>query len=122
MQLIRKDRFADRSGINRLLQSITDENVDELEKVFSAYFMTHGMAWKKERVIVDIDMTGFKANGKTYENTEKGYISEKGDRGYRATFSYTEKVIGMVFGKGNEVEVNQIHSILKVIKERIGSP
>jgi hypothetical protein len=28
----------------------------------------------------------------------------------------------MVFGKRNEVEVNRIHGILKVIKERIGSP
>jgi len=122
-ELIGKDRFADQSGINRLLQSITYENVDELERVFSAYYMTHGIAWKKESVVVDIDMTGFKANGKTYENTEKGYICEKGDRGYKATFAYTDKeVIGMVFGKGNEVEVNQINDILKVIKERIGSP
>jgi len=28
----------------------------------------------------------------------------------------------MVSGKRNEVEVNQINDILKVIKERIGSP
>ncbi|MGC8558704.1 MAG: transposase [Nitrososphaeria archaeon] len=120
-ELIGKDRFADQSGINRLLQSISEDNVNELERVFSAYYLTHGMAWKKESV--DVDMTGFRANGKTYENTEKGYISEKGDRGYKATFAYTDReVIGMVFGKGNEVEVNQIHGILKVIRDRIGSP
>lgn len=123
-ELIGKDRFADQSGINRLLQSISEDNVNELERVFSAYYLTHGMAWRKrDSVVVDVDMTGFRANGKTYENTEKGYISEKGDRGYKATFAYTDReVIGMVFGKGNEVEVNQINDILKVIRDRMGSP
>ena len=90
-ELIGKDRFADQSGINRLLQSITYENVDELERVFSAYYMTHGIAWKKESVVVDIDMTGFKANGKTYENAEKGFICEKGEGGTRQRFLILKK-------------------------------
>src|ERR1700687_4848720 len=33
-ELIGKDRFADQSGINRLLHAFTEENIEELESVF----------------------------------------------------------------------------------------
>src|SRR6266849_9176017 len=33
-ELIGRDRFADQSGINRLLHAFTEENIEELESVF----------------------------------------------------------------------------------------
>lgn len=52
----------------------------ELESVFEQDYTRNGLAWrlpKEEMVWVDLDMTGFQANGKMYEGATPGYITGK---------------------------------------------
>ena len=80
MEVIDKDRFADQSGVNRLLNTLTDENVAELERTFSAYYLLHGSAGRavKGELMVDLDATGFVANGRKYEGPSKGHLGNCG--------------------------------------------
>src|SRR5712692_6010904 len=43
-ELIGKDRFADQSGINRLLHAFTEENLKELESIFKQDYALNGRA------------------------------------------------------------------------------
>ena len=45
-ELIGKDRFADQSGINRLLHAFTEENIHELQSVFEHDYERNGLAWR----------------------------------------------------------------------------
>lgn len=130
-ELIGKDRFADQSGINRLLHAFTEENLAELEGVFEQDYMRNGRAWRLpsgETVIVDLDMTGFRVQGKTYEGAEKGYIERgrKGAKGYKASFVYVHReereVLGCIFDRGKAVESTHIDRIVELVKMRLGSP
>ena len=92
-ELIGKDRFADQSGINRLLHAFGEENLAELESVFQQDYTLNGRAWRHpsdEPLIVDLDMSGFRADGRTYEGAQKGHIEtgRKGCKGYKASFAY----------------------------------
>jgi hypothetical protein len=126
----KKNRFADQSGINRLLHAFTDENVKELESVFEQDYACNGLAWrlpKDEMVWVDLDMTGFQANGKTYEGATLGYITGKrGEKGYKASFAYVHRyreVLGLIFDDGRASTASHIDRLLDdIVKERIGSP
>lgn len=127
-EIIQKDRFADQSGINRLLHSLTDENLAELETIFAEDYMRHGVAGKlprNETVFVDLDMSGFRADGKTYEGTAKGYVGHPGSKGYKASFAYVQaqrEVIGCIFDKGSVNINSHIDPLLELVKRRIGSP
>jgi hypothetical protein len=127
-ELIGKDRFADQSGINRLLHAFTEENVRELESIFEQDYARNGLAWrppKEEMLWVDLDMSGFRADGKTYEGAEKGYIGKKGARGYKASFAYTHQcreVLGCVFDGASASEIHHIDQLLELVKTKIGSP
>jgi hypothetical protein len=48
-EVIQKDRFADQSGTNRFLHSLTKYNPNELEAIFTEDYMFHGMAGKRPR-------------------------------------------------------------------------
>jgi len=130
-ELIGKDRFADQSGINRLIHAFTEENLAELEEVFEQDYMRNGRAWRLpsgETVIVDLDMTGFRVQGKTYEGAEKGYIERgrKGAKGYKASFAYIHReereVLGCIFDSGKAVESTHIDRVVELVKTRLGSP
>jgi len=130
-ELIGKDRFADQSGINRLIHAFTEENLAELEQVFEQDYMRNGRAWRlpsDETVVVDLDMTGFRVQGKTYEGAEKGYIERgrKGAKGYKASFAYIHReereILGCVFDGGRAVESTHIDRIVDMVKARLGSP
>jgi hypothetical protein len=63
----------DQSGICTL-HAFKDQNVAELDAVFEHDHARNGLAWRlprEEMVWVDPDMTGFSAEGKTYEGTTK---------------------------------------------------
>ena len=128
-ELIGKERFADQSGINRLLHAFTDENLQELEEVYRQDYMLHGAAGRlpaeNQMVFVDLDMAGFRADGKTYEGSEKGYIGKRGARGYKASFAYVHgcrEVLGCVFDGASASEIHHIDQLLELVKTRIGSP
>jgi hypothetical protein len=129
IEVIHKDRFADQSGINRLLHhSLTEENLNELEKIFSEDYMVHGLAGKlprDEMVFVDLDMSGFRADGKTYEGTAKGYVGKRGSKGYKASFAYVHtqrEVLGCIFDYGSVNIDSHIDRLLELVKMRVGSP
>ncbi len=128
-ELIGKDRFADQSGINRLLHAFTEESIEELESVFEQDYNRNGIAWRlpknKEMVWVDLDMTGFRADGATYEGATKGYVGKKGSRGYKASFAYVHghrEVLGCIFDNGRASISSHIDRLLDIVKERIGTP
>lgn len=127
-ELISKDRFADQSGINRLLHAFSEDNIKELESVFEQDYARNGLAWrlpKDEMVWVDLDMTGFQANGKTYEGATKGYVGKRGARGYKASFAYAHRyreVLGCIFDNGRANVNSHIDGLLDIVKKRIGSP
>ena len=127
-ELIGKDRFADQSGINRLLHAFTDENVRELESIFEQDYAQNGLAWrspKDQMLWVDLDMSGFRTDGKTYEGAEKGYIGKRGARGYKASFAYVHEcreVLGCVFDGASASEIHHIDRLLELVKTRVGSP
>jgi len=128
-ELIGKDRFADQSGINRLLHAFSEQSLKELEEVFQQYYALNGRAWRlpsDETVIVDLDMTGFRVQGATYEGAEKGYIerARKGAKGYKASFAYVHKekeILGCIFDGGKAVESTHIDRLVELVKLRIGS-
>jgi len=128
-KLIGKDRFTDQSGINRLLHRFTEENLRELGEVCAMDYLVHGLAGKRPRdeIIIDLDMTGFKASGASYKGAEKG-VHRKGKEGskrVKASFAYMCKcgeVLGCLFDKGNANEDHHIDQLLEIVKLRIGSP
>jgi hypothetical protein len=127
-ELIGKERFADQSGINRLLHAFAEENLKELEEIYRQDYMLHGAAGKlptDQMVFVDLDMSGFRADGKTYEGAEKGYIGKRGARGYKSSFAYVHEcreVLGCVFDGASASEIHHIDQLLELVKTRIGSP
>ncbi len=128
-EVIGRDRFADQSGVNRLLHAFHEENLGELEQIFHRDYMLHGVAGgrlpKDELVFVDLDMAGFRADGATYEGSEKGYIGKRGARGYKASFAYVHRsreVLGCVFDSGKASENKHLDQMLDIVKSRIGSP
>jgi len=125
-ELIGKERFADQSGINRLLHAFTEKNIDELESVFEQDYARNGLAWrlpKEEMVWVDLDMTGFRADGETYEGATKGYVGKRGARGYKASFAYEHRYREvLIFDNGRANVTSHIDRLLDMVKERIGSP
>src|ERR1700680_4211325 len=76
-------------------------------------------------VWVDLDMTGFRADGKTYEGATKGYVGKKGSRGYKASFAYVpgcHEVLGCIFDNGRANVSSHIDRLLDIVKEKVGSP
>lgn len=129
MEVIYKDRFADQSGANRLLNALTDENVAELERAFSAYYPLHGSAGRavKGELMVDLDATGFVANGRKYEGASKGHLGNcggsHGGRGYRASFAHSNgEMTACVFDSCGATESHHLDALLKMVRLRIGSP
>ena len=121
-----KPRFADQSGINRLLRSFTRENLQELEGVYHQYYLRHGLARRHPRnevLIVDLDGVGLKAEGETYEGASEGYFpGERGAKGYQCSFAYVHgyrEGLGFVLGPGNAREVHHMNDILDLVEKRL---
>jgi hypothetical protein len=129
MELIGKERFADQSGINRLIHAFTEENLEEIEQIYQQDYTLNGRAWRhpvEEPLIVDLDMSGFRADGMTYEGAQKGFIerARKGCKGYKASFAYVHgerEILGAVIDGGKAVESTHIDRIMELVKRRLGS-
>lgn len=124
-ECIGKPRFADQSIVNRLLTSFTQENLQELEEVYHQYYLRHSLARrhpKTEVLIVDLDTTGLKADGETYEGNSKGYFpGEKGVKGYQCSFAYVHSYrepLGFVLGPGSARVIHHIDDLLDLVDKR----
>jgi len=71
------DRFPDQSQINLFLNRMTAENLTQLEQAHQDLLRTHSLLRSAADVVVDIDQTGLRVTGKTYEFAEKGYFPRR---------------------------------------------
>ncbi|AOT71838.1 transposase [Geosporobacter ferrireducens] len=61
------ERFPDQSQINRLLQAMDEENIQQLRQIHHQIFMKHSDSISSaEEMVVDFDQTGLVANGKRW--------------------------------------------------------
>lgn len=125
-ECIGKPRFADQSGVNRLLRSFTEQNLEELEDVLHQYYLRHSLARRhpgREILVIDMDITGLKADGKTYEGTSKGYFpGEKGAKGYQCGFACVHRyreVLGFVLGPGSARVAHHLDDLLDLVDKRL---
>jgi len=105
-KLLGMDRFPDQSQINRFLSKFDETNVEQLESIHHTLFMENSPALSnKDPVIVDFDMSGLLASGKTYELAERGYFPRKrGKTGYQLSAAFvgnTAETVSMFFDPGN---------------------
>ena len=78
------ERFPDQSQINLFLNRMTAENLTQLEQAHQDLLRAHSLLRSAAQVVVDIDQTGLRVTGKTYELAEKGYFPRRrGARGYQ---------------------------------------
>jgi hypothetical protein len=78
------ERFPDQSQINLFLNRMTAENLAQLEQAHQDLLRTHSLLRSAPQVVVDIDQTGLRVTGKTFEFAEKGYFPRRrGARGYQ---------------------------------------
>ena len=78
------ERFPDQSQINLFLNRMTAENLAQLEQAHQDLFRAHSLLRSAPQVVVDIDQTGLRVTGKTFEFAEKGYFPRRrGARGYQ---------------------------------------
>ena len=73
-ELLGMDKFPDQSQINRFLSRFDEANIDQLEFIHHNLFTENALALSSTNpIIVDFDMSGLVAGGRTYELAEKGY-------------------------------------------------
>src|SRR5215471_11750093 len=78
------ERFPDQSQINLFLNRMTAENLAQLELAHQDLLRAHSLLRSAAQVVVDIDQTGLRVTGKTFEFAEKGYFPRRrGARGYQ---------------------------------------
>jgi hypothetical protein len=78
------ERFPDQSQINLFLNRMTAENLAQLEQAHQNLLRAHSLLRSAPQVVVDIDQTGLRVTGKTFEFAEKGYFPRRrGARGYQ---------------------------------------
>jgi len=100
------EQFPDQSQINTLLTRTGEENVVQLEQIHHELFMKHSLSTASYNdVVVDIDMSGLIAGGKTYEFAEKGYFpKERGKTGYRISAAFAgeySEAVSLYLDPGN---------------------
>ena len=112
------DRFPDQSQINRFLINFSETNIDQLEYIHHRLFMENALSLSsKDPVIVDFDMTGLIAGGRTYELAEKGYFPRKrGEKGYQVSAAFvgnTSETVSMFLDSGNTPSTSRFEDLLK---------
>jgi transposase len=117
-KILGMDRFPDQSQINRFLNRFDETNIDQLEYIHHDIFIKNSLSLgSKEDIVVDFDMTGLIAGGKTYELAEKGYFPRKrGEKGYQVSAAFvqnTSEAISLHLDPGNTVSTNRFDDLLK---------
>lgn len=126
-KILGMDRFPDQSQINRFLNRFDETNIDQLEYIHHDIFMKRSLSLgSKEDIVVDFDMTGLVAGGKTYELAEKGYFPRKrGQKGYQVSAAFiqnTSETISLHLDPGNTVSTNRFNDLLKGAVLKLQSP
>ena len=117
-KLLEMDKFPDQSQINRFLNRFDETNIDQLEFIHHNLFMENALALSSTGpVIVDFDMSGLVAGGRTYELAEKGYFPRKrGQKGYQLSAAFVEntsETVSMFLDPGNTSCSSRFEDLLK---------
>ncbi len=117
-ELLGMDRFPDQSQINRFLNRFDEANIDQLEFIHHDLFMENALALSNtDPIIVDFDMSGLVAGGRTYELAEKGYFPRKrGKKGYQLSAAFVEntsETVSMFLDPGNTPCSSRFEDLLK---------
>ncbi|MBU5438471.1 transposase [Tissierella sp. MSJ-40] len=117
-KLLGMGKFPDQSQINRFLNRFDETNIDQLEFIHHTLFMENSLALSsKDPIIVDFDMSGLVAGGRTYELAEKGYFpGKRGEKGYQLSAAFigsTAETVSMFFDPGNTSCTSRFEDLLK---------
>ncbi|SDK81457.1 transposase [Natronincola ferrireducens] len=117
-KLLGMDKFPDQSQINRFLSRFDETNIDQLEFIHHNFFMENALALSsKDPVIVDFDMSGLVASGRTYALAEKGYFPRKrGEKGYQLSAAFvgdTAETVSMFLDPGNTSCTSRFENLFK---------
>jgi len=83
-------RFPDQSGVNRFLNRMGPEQISQLSLVFEAILDKVILFKDKEKVDLNVDVTGLVVYGDRYQFAKKGYFShERGKEGYQLSLGTT---------------------------------
>ncbi|WP_425519795.1 transposase [Tissierella simiarum] len=117
-KLLGMNKFPDQSQVNRFLNRFDETNIDQLEFIHHTLFMENSLSLSStDPVVVDFDMSGLVAGGRTYELAEKGYFPRKrGEKGYQLSAAFvgnTAETVSMFLDPGNTSCTNRFEDLLK---------
>jgi hypothetical protein len=118
--LLGMEQFPDQSQINILLNRTDDESIKQLENIHNELFSKHSLSTASNNdVVVDIDMSGLLAGGKTYEFADKGYFPRKrGKTGYQISAAFAgeySEAIALYLDPGNTHCQNRLGDLLQTV-------
>lgn len=117
-KLLGMSKFPDQSQVNRFLNRFDETNIDQFEFIHHTLFMENSLALSsKDPIVVDFDMSGLVAGGRTYELAEKGYFPRKrGEKGYQLSTAFigdTAETVCMFLDSGNTSCTSRFEDLLK---------
>lgn len=75
-----RERFADHSGVSRVLDVLTPVQVEQLRQIHQRWYQSYGQAWQhlpgNGQLRIDLDFTGLPGTQRG-EGSEKGYFAGK---------------------------------------------
>ncbi len=118
--LLGMEHFPDQSQINTLLTRTGEENIKQLENIQNELFSKYSLSTASHTdVVVDVDMSGLIAGGKTYEFTDKGYFPRKrGKTGYQVSAAFAgqySEAIALYLDPGNTHCQNRLEDLLEAV-------
>ena len=126
-QLLGMDRFPDQSSIHRFLHQLGSHQGQQLELVSEQLLQRFGLWQPSERVDLDIDSSGLRVYGRTYEGTRKGYFPRpRGRRGYRLSLASTRhpagsEILALCLDPANVAPAGRFWDCLHQAAEVLGS-
>jgi hypothetical protein len=105
-QLLGRPSLPDQSQVSRLLRGMTPWDLEDLLLVFEETLRRQSRSCSSSRPFtLDVDTSGLVADGRTYENTAKGYFpGARGKRGYQLDTAYVPdyaETLAVFLDRGN---------------------
>ena len=120
------DRFPDQSQINRFLNKIGPEQVSQLTLIFEAILDKLFLFENKQKVDINVDVTGLVVYGEKYQFAKRGYFpNHRGKKGYQlslGTVNYEySQILSVILDPGNIALNVRLWDTIYEIAEVLGS-
>ncbi|TET11653.1 hypothetical protein E3J84_02595 [Candidatus Aerophobetes bacterium] len=120
------DRFPDQSQINRFLNRMGPDEISQLSLVFEAILDKVILFKDKEKVDLNVDVTGLVVYGDRYQFAKKGYFSHKrGKEGYQLSLGTTNseysQILSLILDSGNMSLNMRLWDTIYEVAEVLGS-